>query len=400
MNSFDSLKAAAFCVFVGGTLFFHTIRKHRQSRKIQDTPTSKSATAAVGTAEFEGFAWHAGNKYPTASGMEAVHYSFQIQQEVSKGYGKNKRSEWVTVFAIRQGQSFYLVDPTGLAEVMLHDVDLNLETARTRSWRSIPKPEQDRIKNEIVNLEIPKFPPSDFLFGLFATKTRVVENEILVGSPVYALGNFMPPSAPLPNYKATGLTQFASRVFDAQSRSLRKLTGLLDKDGDGKVSAAESKAGYSLLAKISINKAVQESQVESEFQVHGFIATSDTQKLIVADAHQAQLVERMTNLLWFKFLGGAALITLGLVLAINPAVKLKRKEKEGSPSTSTHAKTRSVAVAANEVPEATRLHFECVKGQAASCARLVEREKIFELSPANLAYYKQQLCKVDLQQCK
>ncbi len=391
MKNLDDLKAAAFCLFIGGGLFYHAIKKHRQSRKIQDTPTSKTATAAVGTAEFEGFAWHTSEKYPTASGMEAVYYSFQIQQEISSGVGKNKKSEWVTVFGITKGQSFYLVDPTGLAEVHLHEADLNLESARTRAWRSLPKDEQIRIQKEIVNIDVPNFPPSSFLFGIFSVKTRIVENEILLGSPVYALGNFMTPSSEIPKFSAAGLSHFCSRVFDNQRRSLRKLSGLLDKNGDGKVDALESKTGYSLLAKVSIKKATTEAQQETEFPVHGHITTSDAQKLIVADAHQAQLLERMTHNLWFKFIGGAALMTFGIILFINPKLDFKRSNIR-QPSS-------QAAPQIDLSAEITRLHYECVQSQVASCSRLIEKQKTFELSAVNLVYYKQQRCRLDSKQC-
>jgi len=397
--SLDSIKAAAVCVFFGGVAFYNAIKRHRQARKIQDTPTSKVASAAVGAGEFEGFAWHAEEKYKTPAGMDAVYYSFQIQQQQKRGSGKDRRTEWVTVFALNKGQSFYLVDPTGLAEVHLGEAEINLEAERQRLWRNIPLSEQQKILQDVAGLGIAHFPPSNFLWGLFSVKTRIVENEILVGSPVYALGNFAAHSSPTKKHSSQGLSQFASRVFDFEKRAYRKLTGLLDKNGDGKVDSTENKVGYSMLAKVSINKAAIEKQNETEFQVHGAIVSSEHQKLLVADSHQSHLLERLNRFLWFKFFGGAALMTLGLIIFLGPnlaSLKLKKSNSNRQPAASVASTSQEVDTLAAEAP---RLHNECVAGQVASCARLIEKHKVFELTEVNLKYYRQQLCHLDRRQC-
>lgn len=326
MLSADEIKIVAFGVIFGGGLVVRAIQKHKKLRRVEDIPLSKIASAPQGLVELQGFAWPMTQTFQGPDQVEAVYYSLVLQKEETHGYGKNRRKRWVTVFSHVHGVPFYVVDPTGLALVYPQESQMDLDQARERMWRSIPSEEQARIMEKVIHQRIPQFPPSSAFFGLFGPRFRILESEIRVGAPVYAMGNFMTSSSPgaIQRVKLAGLTDFSSRVFDKNSRSLRNLLPILDKNKDGVIDAQEAKLGYSFAARRSRAKGAPDPG-EQEFQVFGTVGSNEHHKLLLADAHQHHLSQRMGRFLWTKFAVGCAMIAVALWYVLSGGVENLRR---------------------------------------------------------------------------
>lgn len=305
------LKGIAFCFIAGGGMVYRAIRTKKITREIADTPRSKTASAPQGLVELEGFAWPAGEVARCVSGEEVVYYRLEIQRAESRGSGKNRRTEWVSVFTHAPCAPFYVVDATGLALITPVTCEVDTHGKKTRSWGSLRANERKGVLAICAGKSIPGFPPADGFFGLFSSSYRIVENKIGIGSPLYVKGDFRTPTGGLPKVKAPGLSEFASRVFNAQARSLKNLRHFLDRNRDGVVTGEEARYGYGFAARQSRMKATKGAVEEKEFEVHGHVGTSPENRLLIADAHQDHLLARRGKYVWLQLVAGAALIALG-----------------------------------------------------------------------------------------
>ncbi len=289
----------------------NSISRRKKTRKIADTPRSKVASAPQGYVEFQGFAWPAAQYARSAAGDEIVYYSLEVQRAETRGTGKSRRRQWVTVFTHGHVHPFYLVDPTGLALVDPSSAEMDLHGARTRDWASLKGEEKRWIEEIASRRAILGFPPSKGLFGIFSSPYRVVEKEIGVGSPLYLHGDFRTPSMTHPRVKVPGLSEFSSRIFSSEARSTKNIDHFLDKNRDGVVCGDESRHGYGFAGRQARNKSRTQPSDEREFEVYGNIGSSLEHRLLIADAHEEHLVKRREKWIWLQFLGGAALLAVG-----------------------------------------------------------------------------------------
>jgi len=99
---------------VGCALFAHGFVLWRRKRAIEDTPTAKVRSVALGAAELEGVARQKDPLVAPVSGLPCAWYRYQIERETHSG----KEREWTTVAS---GDSadwpFYLEDTTGRVRV-------------------------------------------------------------------------------------------------------------------------------------------------------------------------------------------------------------------------------------------------------------------------------------------
>lgn len=314
----DQFKIAFALGAVGASLIWSSIKRHKKVREVEDLPCSKASSAAQGLTELQGFAWPHSQGPVTADGHELTYYSFVLQREVSEGSGKNRRRSWRTVYSRGHFAPFFLVDPTGLVVVDPNKAECNIANRRTRNWSSISELEKNHYLISVVDVQVDSFPPSNFLFGMFSPRFRIVESEVRQGAPLYVKGDFRTEMGHGDAYKLPGLTKFALMVFDFQSRSLRNIQSLLDLNKDGKVTEKEMLESYPRYAKFSRAQAKESIAGEQEFTVFGIIKSSDDHVLTIADTHQNQLVQRMGNFNTLRMIGGCILVTmaLGILLLI------------------------------------------------------------------------------------
>ncbi len=302
---------------IGAALIAASFRSQNRLRAVQNTPRSKSASAPQGLVELEGFAWPNGQCFTHYSGHQLIRYSFILQREEVRGSGKNRRREWITVFARYIGGPFFIVDATGLAEVNPQPNELSISKALTRSWRSIPENEKSFLREKVINSKISNFPPHSGLLGFFfSQKYRVVETELRCGSPAYAKGDFKSGDEHPKAISSPGLTDFKSKVFDLKNRANRNLRHILDKNQDGRISAEEAHQGYSFAAMLSQKKSAMQAAPEEQFMIYGHLSSSPNTAMLVADTHEEHLQKRLQGGKWIPLFSGAAVLALAIFATI------------------------------------------------------------------------------------
>src|SRR5262245_7698703 len=106
----------------GGTwAFVHGFRSLRVQRLIQDTPTAKVRSMAMGMVELEGALTSRSRTNAPFSNADCVWWEVELQTIRS---GKGPR-QWTTVHRERSGHPFYLDDGTGTALIYPQDAQVN-----------------------------------------------------------------------------------------------------------------------------------------------------------------------------------------------------------------------------------------------------------------------------------
>ncbi len=355
-------------------------------RQVEDHPCSKAESAAQGLTELQGFAWTGGAGPKSFDGTEMVYYSVLLQKEVTKGSGKNRRTEWVTVSSFSYAQPFYLIDGTGLTELVQSTSEFAIDGAKIRNWSKLSKPEKNYFLENFLKTTVPGFPPSGSLFGLFSSKFRIHESRINSGSPIYAKGFFQTPnSTEIPHITLPGLAKFASQVFNAQTRSIKDVRSLLDKNKDGKISYDEAQTGYVRLASFSKLQSKQGNNpvADRDLPVFGRMTSSEEHRLLIADCHEDLLRQKFKGQFYRNLAGGLACLLGIFFVAVDDLTPViapieKRLNK------------RNMAAALD--PGA--LHKLCINGQSAGCLVLVRNSEGWKLSQEQLKYYRWRACEL------
>ena len=392
--SADYLKIIILCAGFGSFFILQALRRQKRVRQIQDTPKSKIASAPQGLVEVQGFAWPSEKGFISPMGHELVYYHFSLEKEEYRGSGRYKKRVWVPVFSHTHANPFYLVDPTGLAVIHPSESEMEIDKGKARLWTSLKPAEQNHFLQTLITRPIPSFPPRGRFSGFLSQKFRVVEKEIRAGCPIYATGDFRTQNAESKKIKAEGLTHFANRIIDFNSRSFKNLKSLLDKDGDGKVCHKEARDGYSFAAQLSQKKTKTENLLESEFEIFGEIKCTPNHKLFLADAHEDHVVEKLKKFHSTRVFGGSALLTAAVVMtlrlfisdaAIEQSMKIETQmEKESIDHKAMKEKSKLV----------NTLHLDCVAGKGEACAKLVRMKTTYDFTPAYIEYYSKSACRL------
>lgn len=393
----DYIKLIIVCLGLGAGLIWQALRRQKRVRLIQDTPKSKISSAPQGLVEIQGFAWPLEKGHLNRAGQELVYYKFSLQRHETRGSGKNKKTVWVEVFSFAHNKPFYLLDPTGLAIVDPLNSEMEIETGVAKLWNSLTVPEQNYYLENIIPMTVPNFPPKKGLLGAFSGKYRVLESEVRAGCPLYVTGDFRTLNAESKKVQSFGLTHFASRIIDFNSRSFKNLSALLDKDSSGKVCHKEARDGYSFAAQLSQKKTTAEKLTENEFEVFGELRSNSNHKLYVADAHEDHLVNKLKSGQIFRVFGGAAMIATGVVLtlrlfvsdaAIEEAMKIETIVKHEE-----QLEEKQEMIQKEKAKLIARYHQSCVQGEAAACIELLGRRDDLQLDSKYIEYYSLSACK-------
>lgn len=391
-NEADGL-AGLLTLFILGASFFHkAIRTHRRMRQIEDTPRSKVASAAQGLVELQGFAWPLESCAQTVQQKQAVFYEFKLQK-LKKKSGKNKGSEWVTVFTKSHKPNFLLVDPTGTAMIDPADAELTMTSSIQKQWHKLNETEKNYVLSEVLTESVAGFPPGKILGGLFSSSFRIVENFILRGSPVHASGDFRTDARMVEPIQAKGLSRFCDMIFDRNSRSEKNVSNLLDKNKDGKVTHQESLDGYVFAADTALQRTQLDDLQERDFQVHGTMRKSDQHGLFLAAALEKHLIGDMKYKPALFLAGGSvamaiAIVALAMKFGFHPETWTRFQDWTQASADSSPAREPAKTLDPSE------LHQKCVDNSMTACVMLLNHRNEFELQPAHLQYYSAQACKL------
>lgn len=308
------LKLIFFAIGTGTLFMGRAIKRRRLVQEITSSPRSRIASAPQGQVEIDAFAWPITEGILTPRDEEAIHYSIRIERKQTRG----KRTEWVSVAKHSHSFPFYAVDATGIAIVEPNAENFEINDPETRIWRNLSIQEKAGVLRIVGEATGMGFPPPEGFWGFFSSEFRVVESEILLGSPVYLNGEFKTSHEESLKVSSQGLTEFVRRIFDVGSRNVKNLAHFLDKNRDGQVSEEEARNGYHFAAKTArARKPESGAQAESEFEVFGRVISSANHRLMVGDCHETYLTKRLDRFVWLQFVGGAAMISVGILFALS-----------------------------------------------------------------------------------
>jgi hypothetical protein len=374
---------ALICFVIGLVLFWTALRRHHKIRKIEDSVSSKLATASQGLIKAEGFAWPLNNTVKNLEGIDAVYYYTELQRQVYEkaGHSRNRYrvKTWKTVVKGTFAHPFLLLDPTGLAVIDAKEAEMEVPVARRRNWRSLSQKEKDQYARTL-DLKIPGFPPPNGIIGfLFGSKFRVIEKEILSGSPVYASGDFRTLTQQNETVSDAALHMFANRVIDFDKRAVKDVRHLLSATGKTEVSAEEATRGYSMVARMAQLKAKQNPSLPIRpLEVFGHVSASPAHGLFVADVHGEHLLERLHGYQKLRLVGGAALMAIAIVWGLHPG------GGGGSKARVPASQTRG--------PDWYAIDRDCKRGAGQACDLILRNAQPLRLSKEQLTFYKAKAC--------
>ncbi len=288
----DSLALAAG-IAGGCFLFLHGFGVWRRERTVEDTPTARVRSMALGRVALQGKAvpW-ASDLLAPLSGVPCCWYRFKVEEERRSG----RSQSWHT---IASGDSaawgFYLEDETGRVLVQPEGAEFVV-----KADLSVTRPDLDGpLGARLAVLGV----DTTTLLGLRRT-LRVTEWRLVQGDPVYVLGV----AQERPGLSAERRASLADRItalkHDPQAMAR------LDTDGDGQVSVEEWE-----VARRALVSDVTSAPVEDRIAVAR--APNRESPFVISDRAEPALASSLRWRAWGSVLGGAvlALGCLGLLLA-------------------------------------------------------------------------------------
>ena len=265
----------------GGALVVYGFALLRRKRMIENVPSSRIRSVAMGLAEIVGAARPKTPLTARLSGVSCVFYRYLIEREER---GSRGRDRWVTV---DQGQSidpFYLQDPTGTILVDPAGAEIVLRQA----YRKV---ERDG--------------------GWFSKRKRYTEWRIVPGQRVYALGTVR---------KLRDLARESRAALQQRLRELKhdeQALAAFDADRDGRISTEE----WGNAVRVERDRLLQEavSTPAREPQDDLMLGRGDTETtFVIADRGEKSLV----RMLAFKV--GGALVSGGAIVLVTMVSLLAR----------------------------------------------------------------------------
>jgi hypothetical protein len=314
----DTFKAAIICLGVGAYALIQSFKKIRIQRLLEDTPTSKTRSAAQGFSEFQGYAWTLYSTTQCSMNHDCVYYHLELQKYVKRG----KNSKWETVHSMEHATDFLLVDNTGAIQIQIPGADFQIES-RVTSWSQLSEPTRQRLlKGNLSNHEAFDFPPAlSILGGLFSGTYRIVEKSIWLGCPLLILGDFSGHTgekAPTP--LTPGLIPFFEKVQSDPRLKIGSQSSYFDLNKNGKVTPDEIRRSLYYIARSLVQNQKTSSSPVLFIPLHGLINKSDNHDLLILDCHERSLVEDGSGKFYLLFCAGVILVVLGIYLALHSLI--------------------------------------------------------------------------------
>ncbi len=265
-------------VAIGLGLFFYGFFKLRKKRLIEDIPTSKIRSVAMGFVEIKG---NARQKMPLKSPLtfaDCVYYKFLVEKERT---GSKGRRYWVTVNEGSSTEYFYLEDETG--KILVDPLDAEIILPYDYRY----------IEGE---------------FGLLtAGRTRYTEWYITPGEEIYVLGN---------------VKKFKDAFVERKKKLILKLQELKqnkeklmehDTNKDGKIDITEWDKAVEKIKQELFEEEISKT-VNTEDDI--VIAKGETEKtFIISDMTEKKLIKKMTTR-GYLYISGGFCIIISMVLSL------------------------------------------------------------------------------------
>lgn len=294
-SSSDAPVFIVMALISGPNLLFWALKRLYKKRQIENTPTSKIRSAAMGMVEFSGIARQKKPLIAPLSNLRCCWWWCQVQELRRSG----KNSHWATVKTVGSIDFFYLDDMTG--HVLVNPIGAEISVMNTT--------------HDINSSTRPKLSPllsswgvdSSGWFG-FEKRMRILEETLPESAPVYVIGE---------------LSLMRDQLKDRQMRFRERLRLLksnpgamknADSNQDGSVSSDEWDA-----FRIKQEEAFLESEMAKDAGT-----TQEEQMVVQAPAHgtyiisagtEADVLGKMSWMVPLALVGGLALSAGGVYMA-------------------------------------------------------------------------------------
>ena len=207
-NNDDGFGVGAMLIIIGLVMFYNSLKNLKIKRLIENVPTSKARSVAMGLVELKG---KIENRNKTLTdpfdGKDCVYWHIHIQQYMKRG----KRRTWVTRHKAKKQVPFYLTDQTGSVLVNMQGAN-SKNVKRDNEYESamffsddIPSKVEDYCNKENVKLR-------GWLGGKKRMRFRVTYLE--PNDDIYIIGSARSPHLD-------------------EANGLKKITAVIDKSKDG-----------------------------------------------------------------------------------------------------------------------------------------------------------------------
>lgn len=291
-------------------LFYSGFRELKTKRVIENIPTSKISTGAVGSnVEIKG---QIDEKVQTAypaplSGEPCLFFSIEIQEEVKT----EKSSHWKTVDQFFSHDGFYLQDGSG-ARAMIYVEGAEIKRS------SIPKKLQtrsnqlDELPTSLVSVltenkeKLKKFKLKNSSW-LFSKKIRFLEWCFYSHDQIYVLG-YVQSGLKVKEKIKLKLKNYLSAKNQIEEND--ELKSRFDVDKNGNLDPQELERGAKILGLHLQSSQIKEEKEEQEPPVKMIFRYIKGHPFIISNMKEKDLVKKMNWVSLLKLFGGPAL-TLG-----------------------------------------------------------------------------------------
>lgn len=288
-QSGDAFKNAIFMTGGGVALFFYGVFSLIRARLIENTPTSKARSVALGYAEFSGTASGPAPIVAPVSKQKAVWW----ECTVSKKQGKNS---WRELFHATSPQPLFLKDETG--RVLIDPVGANFDCPSKNIFRSSFA--ATRFNEALSNIGAAHLASG---FSFFSGAIRITEKCIPLDSPLYVLGEVRRADQYNGIPKRADLQQTFRDHLVAAKRDPKEMARA-DENRDGQISPEEWDKFVELKRKAF--EASKNTVPEKELSDLLVVTASDEngQPFMICVGDESQVLRKMRGIAVFAFIGG------------------------------------------------------------------------------------------------
>ncbi len=264
----------------GLMMFTYGFSVWREKRMIENIPTSKVRSLAMGLVEVCGQAQPKALLTSPITSTRCVYYKYLVERRERRG----KSDRWVVVSQGASTNYFYVDDGTGWILVDPVEADIKLN----QDYRYADAMSAEDIMGSFVR------------FGGFGERMRYTEWYIVPGDQVYVMG---------------AVTRWKNDVQDRQFALADKLRELkadkermreFDRNGDGVVDAEEWEAARERVEQDILRQELDNPRDASDDYVIARDPSNHT--MIVSDQSEKQLVRGKAVTAWLLLIFGAALL--------------------------------------------------------------------------------------------
>lgn len=181
-----------FLLICGLAMLYAGVKKYLLLQRVNNTPTSKVRSAAVGLAEFHGKAFCKEHTESPITKKKCAYYRLTAEY-----YKEGKHGGWRDFYSSASGKPFYLEDDTGRILVDPKDAEVDIPVDNSFEGRinpfSILGISQTKIDQKVIDFVNSAPPNIKSRFNSYAGhKMRVKEYFIAEGDELYVIGSAQP----------------------------------------------------------------------------------------------------------------------------------------------------------------------------------------------------------------